>query len=439
MKRQVNFGVITLFASVLISCATGRTPVAAPMDPATLTPPPDSASTTSPMDPATLTPPPPDSTPTPSPEGTDFTATPRPPIPTPTRTVPTRTAFVTPTPPPPLDAIGTPGFDWEGPAIVYDGLKLSNYDGSQKKVIPIQVVISPWYSDYSPEAGRIVTTVDSALWTIEVGTGIQRRLSLNGSLNHYIESPVITSDGTKIAYSLVYGFEEEDIKQLWTINADGSENELVIDDTGPYITDPGPFRLIPFAWSLDNTRIYLVTTTDSEASPVGMYVADLIAGTIEKALTPQVTLWDVSFSPDRTRIAYRTFQWVPVKDSMPEIGPPFTLQVTDLTSGATRILQESDTLEYHYPVWSEDGNQIAFTMRTHQTGEDAGLFRIDLATDAIIRLVPGAEGRQLRPWLWLSDDRLVYTEEGTLYTIKNDGTDKHEIDSAGSVIGVLDN
>lgn len=400
MKRQVNFGLITLFAGVLISCAT---PVA----------------TAPPMDPATWTPPP-DSTPTPSPEGVYFTATPTPPL--------------------PPDAIGTPGFDWEGPAIIYDALKLSNYDGSQKKVIPIEVAIWPWHPDYSPEAGRIVTTADTSLWTLDVATGIQRMLSVSGSSNQYIESPVITRDGTKIAYSLVHGFGEEDIQQLWTIDADGSENELVIDNTGQYITDPGPFRLIPFAWSLDNTRIYLVTTTDSEASPVGMYVADVSAGTIEKALTPQVTLWEVSFSPDRTMIAYRTFQWVPVEDSMPEIGPPFTLQVTDLTSGATRILQESDTLEYHYPVWSEDGNQIAYTVRSHQTGAEVGLFSIDLATDAVIRLVPGSEGKQLRPWLWLSDDRLAYTEEATLYTIKNDGTDKHEIDSATSiVIGVLDN
>jgi dipeptidyl aminopeptidase/acylaminoacyl peptidase len=396
------------------------------------------------MDPATWTPPS-NSSPTPSNEGAYFTATPTPPAP-----IPTRTTYATLTPPPPPPAIENSGFDWEGPAIIYDGFKLSNYDGSQKKAIPIQVAISRWHLDYSPEAGRIVTTVDTALWTLDLATGIQRRLSVNASSNQYIESPVITRDGTKIAYSLVHGFEEEDIQQLWTINADGSENELVIDNTGQSITDPGPFRLIPFAWSLDNTKIYLVTTTDSEASPVGMYVADVINGTIEKARTPQVTLWQVSFSPDRTRIAYRTFRWVPVQDSMPEIGPPFTLQVTDLTSGATRILQESDTLEYHYPVWSEDGNQIAFTERSHETGGEVGLFSIDLATDAILQWVPGSEGKQLRPWLWLSDDRLAYTEEqvssgvslhATLYTIKNDGTEKHEIDSAGSitVIGALDN
>ncbi len=392
MKRQVNLGVITLFASLLISCAT---PAATP---ATLTPPPDLTPISS-AENFTATPGPPvNSTPMSSPA--DFTATPGPPTPMPTSTA----HIMTPTPPPPPDATGTPGFDWEGPAILYDGLKLSNYDGSQKKVIPIEVFLSPWQLDYSPEAGKLVSTVDRSLWTLDVRTGIQNRLSLNLSSNQYIESPVITSDGTKIAYSLVHGFEEEDIKQLWTINADGSENELVIDNTGPFITDPGPFRLIPFAWSLDNTRIYMVTTTDSEASPVGMYVADVIAGTIEKALTPQVTLWDVSFSPDRTMIAYRTFQWVPVEGNMPEMGPPFTLQVTDLTSGGTRILQESDTLEYHYPVWSEDGNQIAYTVRSHQTGEEVGLFSVDLASDEIIQ-VGSRLRRQTAPAVPLAFER----------------------------------
>ena len=83
-------------------------------------------------------------------------------------------------------------------------------------------------------------------------------------LNETIESSVISSSGKKIAYSLAYGFSAKEIQQLWTINSDGSENTLVIDDTGQYITDPGPFRLIPIAWSLDNTKVYLVTTTDMD-------------------------------------------------------------------------------------------------------------------------------------------------------------------------------
>ncbi len=407
MKRQVSLSLIPLFASLLLSCAVGRPPAA------TLTPPADSSPTPSP---------PPESTPTENP-------------------------YKTPTPP--LAEIGIPGFDSAGPAIVYDGFKLSNYDGSRRKAIPVEVAISPLYLDYSRESGRIVSIVDGALWTFDLRTGVQRLLSVNASADRYIESPVISRDGTRIAYSLVYGFGEDDIQQLWTVNADGSGNELAIDDTGRYIADPGPFRLIPFAWSLDSSRVYMVTTTDSEASPVGMYVADVVAGTVEKALTPPVTLWDVSLSPDRTKIAYRTFRWTPVEGSMPEMGPPFTLQVTDLTSGATRVLEESNSLEYRYPVWSEDGNRIAYAVQSHETGGEVGLFSTDLTSGASLLCVPGSEGSQLRPWLWLSDDRLVYTEEelsgglsvrAALYTINRDGTDRREIDSSASirVIGILD-
>lgn len=378
--------------------------------------------------------------PTQTPTGASFTGTPEP--------IPTRTAYATTTSLPTADLIGTPGYWWNGPGFVYQsaGLTLSNFDGSQKNVFAQVPPLQLWNSDYSRQAGRIVYDDDDSLWVLDLGKGSESILSTE----QYIESPVISRDGAEIAYSLIRGLQVE-AAQLWTIHADGSENRLLIDHTEAYITDPGPFRLIPVAWSLDRSRIYMTTTTDSEATPVGMYVADVSAGSIEKALTPQVTLWDLSFSADRTRIAYRTFQWVPVQGSMPEVGPPFTLQVTDLATGATTILQESDSFEYSDPVWSDDGNHIAYSVRSRQLGGEIGLFSIELATGAAIRLVPGSEGKYLRPWAWLSDDRLVYTEENTgsavganslatLYTIKIDGSDQHEIDASASVIvlGVLD-
>lgn len=371
---------------------------------------------------------------------TSFTGTPMP--------IPTRTAVVTSLPSPTPDAVGTPGFELEDPGIVYQAadLTLAKFDGSQVNVFAAVPRLQPWNSDFSPEAGRIVYYADNSLWILELGRTSQRILSGQP----FIESPIISSDGARIAYSLVSGPPAEDV-QLWTVNADGSENTLVDGDTGQYITDPGPFRLVPAAWSLDHSKLYMTTTTDSEATPVGLYVADVAAGTFEKALTPQVTLWDLSFSPDRSRIAYHTFQWIPVQDSMPEVGPPFTLQVTDLATGATTVLQESDSFEYAHLVWSQDGEHIAYSVRSRQLGGEIGLFTLDLATRSAVRLVPGSEGKQLRPWAWLSDDRLAYSEENeysgtgfdplaSLYTIKIDGSDKHEIESADSilVLGVLD-
>jgi Tol biopolymer transport system component len=382
----------------------------------------------------------PTSTPMPTPFGAHFTRTPGP--------IPTMTPYVTSPPLPTPDAIGTPGFEWEGPAIVYQAadLTLSSSDASQKNVFASVPRLEPWNSDFSPEAGRIVYESHKSLWILDLGKGAENIFSSD----QYIESPAISRDGARIAYSLVHGFGNEDLQQLWMINPDGSENTLVIDNTRQYITDPGPFRLVSSAWSLDNTRLYMVTTTDSEATPVGMYVADLSAGTIEKALTPQVTLWDLAFSPDGTRIAYRTFQWVPSQDGPPVAGPPFTLQVTDLGKGDTSVLQESDTFEYYHPVWSPDGSRIAYTVRSRQLGGEVGLFIIDLATRAALRLVPGSEGSQTRPRAWLEADRLAYMEvipssEDTsnytvsLYTIKIDGSEKHVIDFAIYVLGVLDN
>lgn len=104
----------------------------------------------------------------------------------------------------------------------------------------------------------------------------------------FIEFTPITRDGTLIAYAVHR--RSPDVHQLWVAHTDGSDNRLIADETSGYITDPGSFRLAPIAWSADGTKIYLITNTDSEATPVGMYVADLATGKITKANTPQVTL-----------------------------------------------------------------------------------------------------------------------------------------------------
>jgi hypothetical protein len=190
-----------------------------------------------------------------------------------------------------------------------------------------------------------------------------------------------------------------------------------------------------------------------------MYVADLATGTIEKPLTPAVVLWDVSFSPDRTQIAYRTSQGKPVPDSMPQAEPPFTLNLTDLTTGRTKILLESETEQYFHPIWSPDGNRLAYSVRPGQFEADTGIYSIDLATGEETLIIPGSEDSRLTAWYWLPQDKLAYTEGGlsydrmfiypeegypfsgkmwnhltTLYTINIDGTEKYAIDGPGGFI-----
>jgi hypothetical protein len=347
--------------------------------------------------------------------------------------------------------------DWEGPGILYlksgdpllstknGHIAFSNFDGSQKSTFPYLLGFGPWIPDVSPETGLIVYEFANSLWVIDQELEAHNILSLE---DWYVESPVIAVDGRKLAYSVAPG--DEDIQQLWTINPDGTENALVIDDIDVYVTNGAPFHLRPIAWSMDNTKVYMVPTTDSDATPKGMYVADLATGTIEKALTLPVTLWDVSFSPDRTKIAYRTFQWIPVQNSRPEPGPPYTLNLTNLTTGETSILLESETDQYFHPIWSADGNHLAYSVRPGMLEADIGLFTINLATGVETKLISGSESNRLTPWYWLPEGGLVYTEGDlssgdisnpftTLYTIGVDGTDQRFIDSGEeiTVLGVL--
>ena len=452
-----------ILSLVLVACSSRAvpTPAGVPNEPTqsgiTKETPPTATPIQAPSPTPTASPPPPAGSPTTTPTQPPFgeanlTAT--------VGSFSTQTVAVIPSPIPAGSEI--PWSDWAGPGILYlqygFRLVLSNFDGSQKSPYTPLLGLGDYLPSFSPETGRVVAESEGSLIVVDLGQQPEIILNRNEYTAQAIESPVISSDGRKIAYSQVYNYGEGDLQELWTINSDGTENTLVIDDTGQYITEGGPFRLGPVAWSSDNSQVYMLTTSDMEATPKGMYVADLATGTIEKVLTPPVTLWDVSFSPDRTRIAYQTFQWKPIQQAMPAHIPPFKLNVTDLTTGETKTLLESETEQYFHPIWSPDGKRLAYSVRPYLgLGEivaDTGIFTIDLATGGVSQLLSGSENKRLIPYL-LSEDRLVFTEgypnlytegdpfaggSGTLYTINLDGTEKYAIDlEEGIVLGVVDN
>ena len=338
---------------------------------------------------------------------------------------------------------------------------ISNFDGSSKtKLQTVPKYVGPLDDhDIAPENGRIVYTTsvektgggfEETLWISDKGAEPKKILTL--IKNKSIESPKISLDGTKIAYSLINWGNNNYSQQLWTINADGSDNKIIADNTKQYIIDQGPFRLVPVAWSKDKTKVYLITTSDSEATPVGMYVADLLTGKIVKAQTPQVTLWGLSFSTDRKKIAYTTFQWKYVPDSKPKPGAPFTLNITDLSNGATIKILESQNDEYANPVWSNDGKMIAYKIvRGSFEGGNVGIFFVDVNSKTTTLVATGTRNSILTPWSWIGSNRIVYTEEAYsegafsigqignkvttyLFTIKADKTDKQKIDSARDMI-----
>lgn len=323
---------------------------------------------------------------------------------------------------------------------------VSNFDGSSKlKIQTIPHYISPMDDNDVSQNGKVVYSTieekEESIWVSDNGS--EPRKIFTSPQNKYIESTIISLDGQKIAYSLLNWSGGNSTEQLWTINADGSENKLVIDDTGRFIAEQGPFRLAPIAWSKDNSKIYLHTTTDSEATPRGLYVADPATAKIQKAKTPNITLWGLAFSPDRTKIAYTTFEWKYVPDSFPESGSPFTISITDLNTGVTEKVLESQTDHYSNSVWSPDSKKLLYKVeRKFVEGGDAGIFIVDIGSKKTSIVVPSTKNTRMRPWAWLSNERIVYTEETYtsgqiqnkvttyLFTVKTDGTDKQRVDSS---------
>ena len=337
---------------------------------------------------------------------------------------------------------------------------VSNFDGSSKqKIHTVPIYVGPFSSyDVSDKGERLVyksfvekdqygNEIEEYLWASNKGTELREILTPGDK--KYIESPRISSDGEKIAYSLLVrntGNYFTDTEQLWVINFDGTENKLVIDKTRDYLGNNSRFRLAPVAWSQDKTKIYLQTTSDSEATPIGMYVANLSTGKIEKANTPQVTLWGLSFSSDRTKIVYTTFEWKDIPESRPEPSSPFTISVTDLKTGETTKILESNTDQFDHPIWSGDGSKLAYKILGKSVeGGDQGIYVVDINSKSTKLVTTGARNSRLKAWNWLSESKLIYSEESYttgevpnkvtsyLFTINSDGTGKQKIDSAREI------
>lgn len=337
---------------------------------------------------------------------------------------------------------------------------VSNFDGSTKQVIhTVPIYVGPFSSyDISDKNEKLVyksftekdqygNEIEEYLWVSNKGS--ESRKILTPGDKKYIESPRISVDGEKIAYSLLIrntGNYFTDTEQLWIINSDGTENKLIFDKTRDYLGNNSRFRLAPVAWSQDKTKVYLQTTSDSEATPIGMYVANLTTGKIEKAKTPQITLWGLSFSPDRKKIAYTTFEWKDVPNSRPEPGTPVTISITDLSTGGTTKILESQVDQFDHPIWLSDSLKLAYKVLGKSVeGGDQGIYVVDINSKSSKLVTTGTRNSRLKAWNWLSESKLIYSEESYttgevpnkvtsyLFTINIDGTDKQKIDTAREI------
>ncbi|MBI3035908.1 hypothetical protein HYY71_06320 [Candidatus Woesearchaeota archaeon] len=337
---------------------------------------------------------------------------------------------------------------------------ISNFDGANKNIIQTFYVIHNIlyildFYDISQSGKIIFTTIkeqkekypyldyDMLLWVSDKSGNPINILTLK---DKHLAHPKISPDGTKITY-LLSNNDQDFTDQLWTMDINGKDNKLIIDKINERLEQQGFNRLflIPVAWSKDNLKIYLVSTSDDEHTPDGLYEINVNTKVIKKIELSgkQLGRSRLSFSPDHSQVAYTTYQLktpdnIPIANSGPFAGAPiiqenqtlkfgslFTISVTNLNTGSTREILESSRNGFTNLIWSNDGTKIAYTLfdaesvNDYLTSGPLGLFIVDVNSGEISKVVEGKKFSWLIPQAWLGD-RLVYTE--SIYSTNNEGS-----------------
>ncbi len=209
---------------------------------------------------------------------------------------------------------------------------------------------------------------ETGLWLINIGTGEQTIVVLQNPL--YIRDASMSPDGQRIVYSYQKGFAPG---QMWTVNADGSDPELLFDSGG---------TMFGLTWSPDGSKIAFVDQSQ------GLVVMNP-DGTDRRVVASDFAigfLFEPVWSPDSRYLAYVAFEPELVPSDIVQQGKTRQVQdwdreaflgsnihIIDISDGQERTLvsiQPTGQIEGNIdPVWSPDGKLLAFAaLREGQAG-----------------------------------------------------------------------
>lgn len=290
--------------------------------------------------------------------------------------------------------------------------------------------------DVHPASGLVVYAAEQdghpALWASMPGQA-PRKL-VEAPAGQYLESPRISPDGHTVAYAS-HGDGGDAFSELRLVGVDRSDDRQLAADTQSAVAPP--FRLSPLGWSGDGHTLYLQSTSDSEGTPKGLHEVDAATGTLRRAQTPDEVLWHASLSPDGSHLAYASWAWAKDKDSgliLP--APPYQLRVTNLRTGETKTVLESQKQRYGAIVWSPEGRRLMVAKPDEPNdkwsfdGVDIDTGQIFAASDWVANQPPG----RLMPQLWLPGERVLFTApDGTLHLLDLDDERWQQVDKAPEV------
>lgn len=324
--------------------------------------------------------------------------------------------------------------------------KLTNFNGYFSQYDFIPSLKRNIYLEKLPTGGQTFMLLDE-------GEELVSGPKIDLPTDSFIESPKLTLDGQKVAFTASRYIQIPDQQysrletDLWVYDIQTGLSEIVGSEIHNSFPLVAPFRYVPIGWSKDNSKIYMSTTSDSEATPEGMYVFDLATKKIAKALAPNKNLSDSAFSADNSKLIYSSFEWEDIPDGRPIPSAPYTLNSLDMTTGQSTVILSNDSNRLSNPIPSPDGTKILYKVSAKDYFDgDTGIYVLDLKTKKSQQIAENARGSTLQPERWMDDKTIIYTEQSYssgevrdrvnayLYSINADGTEKKLIDSAPRIV-----
>ena len=249
------------------------------------------------------------------------------------------------------------------------------------------------------------TGIDALMAVLPDGTGL-RRLTPEGRANY--RSPDVSPDGrTIVVVHEVRRFEPPSPSVLATIPIEGG--------SPTWLTDPGFF--VDPTWSPDGNRIAFA---GSPGGPYGIYILDL--ATAESRLVPgtdEINVGHPTWSPDGEHIAFAAWD-----AAEPERWDIYSVRLdgSELTN-LTNTREESETM----PAWSWTNDRIAFVAGGPAEG---GLASIAADGTDRQRLWDGENAPHDPVWSPDGERLAFWVDTGQVFTVREDGTDLQPVASA---------
>jgi len=211
--------------------------------------------------------------------------------------------------------------------------------------------------DWSPDGSTIVFVSDRGddvdLYTMDAdGSDVRRLTTQGGGL-----SPRWSPDGSQIAFARG--------GDIWVMNADGSDERLVLADEPEETAAPCRAGMFPGGWSPDGSRISYYSASVSRAQGQACTVA--VDGSDVQVVVdiPSVYSVEPAWSPDGKYLAFRS-----IRDGNHDI------YIVDVKTKEEQRLTTDDATDVE-PQWSPDGEWITFASSRFGTTTDIFIMRKD--------------------------------------------------------------